>query len=276
LGQQQKKESNMNDESKLPMLAPAVPAPLFNYDTARRALEAARTVDEVKAIRDEWLRVRLYAQQAKDMQLIADAIEIQMRAERRLGEMLEQAKSHRAKAGRPKKGSSENQITLPEAGIGKSLADRARKLATMTESEFETFSGERREQVLAKGAKPIGPRQQKGNVRGKVKRNLNYGRASVDLTDLLKNTSPDEQRLAMNDARLTDRRLLTIAPERNDDTGDIDYDLVEILKRRPCIDEPLIAAEAYDPQIFEALAEGFVELMVKRLGKDQSIKMLKA
>jgi hypothetical protein len=61
---------------------------LVLYREACRALVAARTTDEVKDIRDRGLAIKLYAEQAKNKLLAADAWEVIKRAERRLGEMM--------------------------------------------------------------------------------------------------------------------------------------------------------------------------------------------
>ena len=123
---------------------------LIKYDTAKRALAEAKNVDEVKDIRDKAMAMRVYAQQAKDRSLEEDAIEIRMRAERRVGEMMaEQSKAGLIRAGAPigNQNAAKNQrtlekpvvltITLEKAGIDKNLARNARTFAKMSVEEFE-------------------------------------------------------------------------------------------------------------------------------------------
>jgi N6-adenosine-specific RNA methylase IME4 len=113
---------------------------LIKYETARAALAEARTLDEVKDIRDKAEAIRAYARMAKDQQLEIDATEIRVRAMRRIGEMMEDGKDERAGHGGDRKSKdSEKPLkpTLAEAGIDKNLAHQARQLAAMTEEEFE-------------------------------------------------------------------------------------------------------------------------------------------
>jgi hypothetical protein len=115
---------------------------LVKYDAACRALAEAKSVDEVEAIRDRSMALAAYARQANNRQLEADAFEIRIRAETRVGEMMaEQRKTvGLAPAGRRRIGLSKNPIsqpTLAEAGIDKNLANRARKLSALSENERE-------------------------------------------------------------------------------------------------------------------------------------------
>jgi ParB-like nuclease domain len=58
------------------------------FDAARTALGEARRVDEVADIPEKAVRMRMYTLQAKDTALVGAAVEIQLRMERRLGNML--------------------------------------------------------------------------------------------------------------------------------------------------------------------------------------------
>ena len=131
---------------------------LVKYDAARRALAAARAVDEVKDIRDKAEAMRVYARQAQDRQLEIDAAEIRIRAERRLGEMI-QAQKKTVGLNVGAKGSivtgtsrgplKDDRPTLADAGISKNLSSRAQKLAAVPEDKFEELVGEWRGKASA-------------------------------------------------------------------------------------------------------------------------------
>ena len=110
---------------------------LAKYEMARSALAEARSVDEVKDIRDKSEAMRAYARMAKDTQLEIDATELRLRAERRLGIMLSQQDFH--KGGRPSKtgSSGEPVLTLADVGIDKKMSSRAQRIGGIGEQAFE-------------------------------------------------------------------------------------------------------------------------------------------
>jgi N6-adenosine-specific RNA methylase IME4 len=122
------------------------------YDAACRALAEARSVDEVKDIRDQAIAMAAYAKQAKNKDLEADAVEIRMRATRKLDHFRQAQKQTvgLAKGGKPYQGRStglaQNPVaTLAEAGIDKNLAHQARVLGAMDDAAFERKVAEARD-----------------------------------------------------------------------------------------------------------------------------------
>jgi hypothetical protein len=127
---------------------------LVKYDAAVKALAECRRVDEVRTIRDQGIAIKVYAKIAKNRQLEADAAAIRIRAERRIGEMMEtqaasvgKAKGHRFAGGFSHNPPAEPP-SLREAGIDKNLAHRARKYARMGEDEFEDEVAKVRHKVM--------------------------------------------------------------------------------------------------------------------------------
>lgn len=120
---------------------------LVRYDAARHALQEARSVDEIKDIKDKAEALRLYARQANDRDLEVWTAEIKVRAVRRIGELsaaLETAPSGRAAVSLPAVGKSKSDA-LTEAGISSSSANRYEQVAAIPEAEFEAHIAERRD-----------------------------------------------------------------------------------------------------------------------------------
>jgi hypothetical protein len=104
---------------------------LVRYDAARKAIAAAHRVDEVKQIRDKAEAVRVYAKQARDLEMQNMAAEIRLRAERRAGQLLvEMQRTGQRQAknrGRPKKLSGTS--TLPQLGLTRDQSSKWQQLA---------------------------------------------------------------------------------------------------------------------------------------------------
>jgi N6-adenosine-specific RNA methylase IME4 len=121
---------------------------LARYDAACRALADASSLDEVKDVRDKMMALRAYARQAGNRQLELDALRIRLRAERKLGELIAVMPKNK---GTLRRGSemepTDETPTLEDARIGKGMADHARKLAPVPESEFEALLESRPDRV---------------------------------------------------------------------------------------------------------------------------------
>lgn len=121
---------------------------LVRYDAACRALAEARSLDEVKDVRDKMMALRAYARQAGNRELEMDAQRIRIRAERKLGELIAVMPKNN---GRLRRGSemepTDETPTLKDAHIGKGMADRARKLASVPDHEFEALLESRPDRI---------------------------------------------------------------------------------------------------------------------------------
>jgi 5-carboxymethyl-2-hydroxymuconate isomerase len=107
------------------------------YAAARNALVQASTIDEVKDIRDKAVALKVYADQAKDSELIKMATQIRLRAERRAGEMLQEMAKQGMRAVRKNMKSQPATSRLIDLNISKTQSSRWQKLAVMSEPQFE-------------------------------------------------------------------------------------------------------------------------------------------
>jgi hypothetical protein len=123
---------------------------LMQLGTAHHALAQARTIEDFKRIADTAAAAEVYARRVKLSQESVDfALEIKLRAERGLGELLARTPKHkgRLKLG-PKvpEGNDGEPSTLAELGITKNLSSQSQRLAKVPAELFEAkiAAGERR------------------------------------------------------------------------------------------------------------------------------------
>ncbi len=142
-------------------------ATLTYYDAACHALAKARSIDEVSQINNEAIGMKAYAKQAKNKLLEMEATEIRFIASRRIGQLIALQKATvglatgtrgqlkgRAGSGGVNATPPENKLpSLLDAGIDKNLAKFARKLAKLSNAEFEAILTKRREMIAAANAK---------------------------------------------------------------------------------------------------------------------------
>jgi len=131
---------------------------LLRYETACQVLAEVRTVDEVKDIHHKAAAMAAYARQAKNRDLEADAVEIRMRATRRLDQLRQVQKetvglSAGARGSRVKGARVDDKPTLASQGLDKNLAHQARLLGAMDEAAFERKVAEAREGVFRRAVR---------------------------------------------------------------------------------------------------------------------------
>ncbi len=109
----------------------AMTTELVRFEAARRALADARTIDEVKDVRDKAEALRLYMKQAgHGLEMQNDVAEIKLRAERRAGELLEESLQH---GGDP----TLRDVRLRDIGISEVQSHRWQAEASVPEEDFE-------------------------------------------------------------------------------------------------------------------------------------------
>ena len=131
------------------------------YDKACALVAEAKTIDEARDVMDRANAVRIYAKQAKNRTLELDALEIRLRAERRMGQIITQQKEGVGldPGGRPSKSNLDEPDededsqrafgTLSDLGISRDLSSRSQKMALLDEDSFEDYLAEVRDDGLA-------------------------------------------------------------------------------------------------------------------------------
>ncbi len=115
---------------------------LVRFDAARRALAEARSIDEIKLVRDQAEALRLYVrQQGESLEMQNDIAEIKLRAERRAGDLLQQIG---VQAGNPQLLHDETIAPprLEDLGISRVQSHRWQAEASVPEEQFEQHVAE--------------------------------------------------------------------------------------------------------------------------------------
>jgi N6-adenosine-specific RNA methylase IME4 len=130
-------------QSGLPAITGDADLPAL-VEIARRALAKAKTVDEVKGVHDKAEALRVYGRLAKDHDLEADAAQVRLNAERKLGLMLVIEKEGGTLGpgrNRPKINGADGvplkRVTLEEINIDRKLSSRAQKVAAVPKHLFD-------------------------------------------------------------------------------------------------------------------------------------------
>ena len=121
------------------------PRELVLLSKAEKVLTEANTVDEVRDLRDKAVAVKAYAKKAKiGHRIVVEAAAIKLRAERRLGQMLQTIELADAAPGNQYTGpkaptSDEPRIYLRDLGINKSDSSRIQRIAALPQEVFDRY-----------------------------------------------------------------------------------------------------------------------------------------
>lgn len=142
--------------------APQAPAGsmLQVYDSVCRLLAEATLINDVLPLLDQIAHVKLHARKVRDRRAVGQALALQQRAERKLGEIIvaaRESEGHFTQGNRVKKSETAllPRATLAEVGVDKKLSTRAQKLAALDSPTFEEATRELEERIASGAAKLI-------------------------------------------------------------------------------------------------------------------------
>ncbi|WP_240538157.1 MT-A70 family methyltransferase [Bradyrhizobium yuanmingense] len=132
---------------------------LAAYDRIYRDLTKVNNARDVLDQRDYLDHVKLHARKVQDKALLEEAIIAQMRADRRLGEIIvELKKSGKIVEGRRRTDDAADRVTLEDIGVKKRvLSSRAQKAAALSPEAFKEIEETTREKVRSGGAILVDP-----------------------------------------------------------------------------------------------------------------------
>lgn len=130
---------------------------LAQYERARAALAEIRSLPEAVTFVRGVEHLKLHAKQVRDRALMAEAAEIQFKAEVKLGEMLSAAKERgELREGRPKKNDTNSEsFSLKEIGLTPRESMAAQHKASISERAQLAMIERMREKILSGGATVI-------------------------------------------------------------------------------------------------------------------------
>lgn len=120
------------------------PRELALLSKAQRVLAEASTIDEVKDLRDKAAAVKAYAEKSRlGKNLVIQASAIRIRAERRLGQMLQETPLADSAPGNQHAKASDTHspagLLLKDLGITKNESSRSQRIADLPDSAFERY-----------------------------------------------------------------------------------------------------------------------------------------
>lgn len=144
---------------------------LVKFEAARHALAEARSIDEVKQVRDQAEALRLYVkQQDMGLEMQNDIAIIKLRAERRAGELLREME--RNVGGNPNMLQDVTGLppTLSDLGISRFQSSRWQKEAGVPEEDFEQYVAKtkaKKEEITSTGLQKLADKIKKEEKRQK-------------------------------------------------------------------------------------------------------------
>jgi hypothetical protein len=165
---------------------------LTRFEAAKRALAEAKSVDEVKQVRDQAEALRLYVkQQGESLEMQNAVAEIKLRAERKAGDLLATMPKHN---GDPR---SHDVTRLADLGIGKMKSSRWQMEATIPEQDFDQFvhqTKEKGEELTSRALLDL--------AREKAHQDRRQEREAAARAYAAQATAPDDQGILVGDLSL--------------------------------------------------------------------------
>jgi N6-adenosine-specific RNA methylase IME4 len=160
---------------------------LAAYDDVCVAITRANAVSDVLKVRDHIEHIKLHGRQVRDRALIEQATVLQMRAERRLGELLQAAEDAGLIGKGRRMAGDETRATLAEIGVDKKLSMTAHRAAALKPADFEQLIETTREKVRSSRAivvDPVGQATKEAEISARRQAHAERTRGGCTVKDL--------------------------------------------------------------------------------------------